>query len=416
MKIYDIFKLVASSVIVVLVAGCGSSGGGGDNNTTPTDNNSQSVARTLSVNFLESSQSVSLASSYFKLKSDTPINEGLLPYVNGSADKYISDYVEGSSIDYDIAVPADTQTYGQMANSNIKYVGYLLYPSIKDTNYTSPQTITGWTFPSNISQMEESKESDPIFLDNNKKYPLLIFSHGARGNPINDTDLNTISELATKNYIVATLFHGDMRFDSYLNGKNTPEDITLRALSVSKLIDFLQTSKYANHIDFNKIGVYGVSYGGATAFTLIGGKPLDKSSAVGGTLNGTIKDDRIKVAVGIVPFMGDNSFPEVMGKLVTFFGWGSSGAQNISTPYLAITGTSDEEAVEKYSVEVLQNTLSNSYQVSMEQESHAMTNNGNQTAKTWAYYFLDYYLNSNQTFLSIKDVEGDPVDTFRQVN
>jgi hypothetical protein len=48
----------------------------------------------------------------------------------------------------------------------------------------------------------------------------------------------------------------------------------------------------------------------------------------------------------------------------------------------------------------------------MENESHNLTSEAGDTAGTWGYYFLNYYLKNDDTFLKIKDVSGNPVDTY----
>lgn len=407
--IFPVKITLALVLVLSLFSGCG--GGGGDS-STPAGEEPQNNVRNLSVDFLETNTSRTLASSYFKFADNTPVNEDLIPFVNGENNHYLTQCLDGAYIDFNVSVPNDTKTYGSTSNTSVRYVGYVFYPTVNDSNYTSEQNVSGWTIPSQISQMEPVKDAVPIFESSSKKYPLIVYSHGAGGGVLDDTNLFLLRDLAAQGYIVATLFHGDMRFNSYLNGGNTPEDITLRALSIKNLIDFLQTSKYAQNIDFDNIGAFGVSYGGATAFILLGAKPIDQLSATGATINGTVSDSRIKAAVGIVPFMGDNNFPEIMGTLVTFFGYGSSGASSVSKPFLAITGTSDEEAVERYTKETLSKTSANAHLVSMEQEAHGLSINGEKTAQTWGYYFFENYLKNDKTFLNIKDINGFPVDTY----
>ena len=48
----------------------------------------------------------------------------------------------------------------------------------------------------------------------------------------------------------------------------------------------------------------------------------------------------------------------------------------------------------------------------MEGESHEMTPEGATTAETWALYFLNYHLKGDTSFLSMKDVNGTPIDTY----
>jgi len=409
-------KILYALAILLFISGCGSSGGD-DTQDTPNDDNKvetpTDTARTLSVSPLNSLSGVTVASSYLKFKDDSPQNEALLPYLKGSIDgNYIADVLEGSSISFSVEVPDDSTTYGSNAGKSIKYIATLYYPTTADSNYSTPQTLSGWEVPSEYSQMEESVDAAPIFADTTKKYPLIVYSHGIDGEVI--TNGRQLQALATHGYAVLGIFHGDDRFNAYGGEVYSPEEITLRPLSIKTAIDFLETSKYSSHIDFDKIGALGNSYGGTTSFILAGAKPVDVQSSTGGVLSSTVSDSRIKAAVGIEPFMGNNSgtFEEIMGQLVTFFGWASSGAATVTKPYLAITGTSDEVAVERHTKHALSKTPSNAHLVSMEGESHDMSNEGSITAGTWALHFLNYYLKDDNTFLSIKEVEGSPVDTY----
>lgn len=405
-------------LLFILLVGTGCGGSSNQNNTNSDDSDKitslpadTSIARTVTVDAYKSVENVVLASSYLKFKDDAPEFEALVPYIKGSIKgKYVSDILDGSAISFDVKVPDDNVTYGSYAGKTVNYVGCLFYATTLDANYSSASNSTGWEIPSDYSQMETTIDAEPLFSDSTKKYPLVVYSHGVGGEIL--TTGKQMHKLATHGYIVLGLFHGDERFNSYGGEVYSPEHITLRSLSIKTAIDFLQSSKYNSHIDFDKIGALGNSYGGSTSFILAGAKPVNLQSSVGGVLSDTVSDSRIKVGVGIEPFMGDENFPEVMGSLVTFFGWASSGAASVTTPYLAITGTADDVAVERYTKAALAKTSSSAHLVSMESESHEMTEEGSSTAETWALHFLNYYLKGDDTFLTIKDVSGDPVDTY----
>lgn len=419
MKTY-LYGLIVSFFLVA----CSGSGSSGDINT-PTNNTSNVseipaeiddsiddsiVERSLSVPLLENISNITIASSYFMFKENAPDNEELIPYLHGSIDGHYIDEVTDYAISFNIKIPDDNVTYGSDAGKTIKYVGILFYPTQNNSSYVNPQTLGSWDLPSSYSQMEENLDSTPVFANKSEKYPLIVYSHGHGGDVISaGRQMHTFS---THGYAVLGLFHGDGRFLPYEGDVYSPQELTLRPLAISKAIDMLESSKYNTNIDFDKIGAFGNSLGGATTLMLVGAKPIDKNSLVGGILNNSINDSRIKVAAGIEPYMGDIEFPEVMGKLVSLFGWDSVGAKTIARPYLAITGTNDDVAVEKYTQAVLAQTQANSHIVSMEGESHEMSAEGSKTADTWAFHFINYYLKGDDTFLTMKDVEGDPVDTY----
>ena len=410
-------SFVYLSIILLFVSGCGGGGGGETVETASTPATSttpsvtEAVARTQTLKAVASVDTVRVASSYFSFKSDAPENEALVPYLQGTLDgKYITDVINGSEISFDVVVPDDATTYGEAAGKTIKYVGIVFYPTQLDANYTNPQSVSSWDVPSIYTQMEKTIDTVPLFLESSTKYPLVLYSHGRGGDAI--TTGRIMSHLASNGYIVLGLFHGDRRFNLYGGDVYAPEEATLRPLAMKQALDFLQTSKYKANIDFDNIGAFGNSYGGSTSFMLVGGKPINVKSSVGAVLTNTVSDARIKVAVGVEPAMGDNTFPTVAGSLVTFFGFGSSGASTVNRPYLAITGTSDTVAVEKYTQAVVAKTPKDAHLVSMEGESHEMTPEGIVTTEVWTLSFLNYYLKGDDAFLSMKDVEGLPVDTY----
>ena len=120
----------------------------------------------------------------------------------------------------------------------------------------------------------------------NKKFPIVLFSHGLGGYKTQNT-IN-IEALVSKGYIVIapdhtydatiTIFEdgSSIDFKSGLPDEITPEEfwdvripqINTRSSDLSFIIDKLQTMKshsVYNSLDFNKIGVFGHSFGGATS-------------------------------------------------------------------------------------------------------------------------------------------------------
>lgn len=98
---------------------------------------------------------------------------------------------------------------------------------------------------------------------------LVVFSHGSGGNPWPAMDL--ARSFVEAGYTVAMPEHqGDNNRDMHLVG---PSSWKLRPLEVSAAIDAVQQdSRLANFVDFDRVGVYGMSAGGLTALVLAGGK------------------------------------------------------------------------------------------------------------------------------------------------
>ena len=151
-------------------------------------------------------------------------------------------------------------------------------------------------------------------------------------------------------------------------------------------------------------------------FAVMGGKIIDKSSSMGGTLDNIVADTRIKAAVGIVPYMGDTNFPTVMGQKSSIFGWRHSGANDVIGPYLAIAGATDTRAVYDYTREVLETAKGEMYLIKCEGEGHELGEGAYQDSRTWALTFLNAYVDGNRSelekFQQLLSVEGGAEDVF----
>jgi len=127
----------------------------------------------------------------------------------------------------------------------------------------------------------------------NETYPLIIFSHGLGGNRTQNTIM--VEELVSHGYVVIGIEHaydanvsvfnnGDIadyrsgiNYERRNNQRLTPEefwDIRLpqlktRAADVSFVLDQIESGNFPSNIidiiDFNKIGIFGHSFGGATS-------------------------------------------------------------------------------------------------------------------------------------------------------
>lgn len=98
---------------------------------------------------------------------------------------------------------------------------------------------------------------------------LIVLSHGAGGSTLTDHEL--AKTLAQSGFIVAQPLHtGDNWQDHSQAGPNSWET---RPVEISKVIDFLSTNPvWGPLFDPQKVGVHGMSAGGATALTLAGGQ------------------------------------------------------------------------------------------------------------------------------------------------
>tara|TARA_Y100000590_G_scaffold433704_1_gene551050 strand:+ start:723 stop:1865 length:1143 start_codon:yes stop_codon:yes gene_type:complete len=160
---------------------------------------------------------------------------------------------------------------------------YMDYPNIRINSISKRiNQPKGFVKPVEKIKGNSYYKAKPI----NNKFPLVIFSHGLGGYKTQNSI--AIEMLVSQGYIVIapdhtydaniTIFNDGTIIDyqSDLPNNATPEEfwnvrlpqINTRASDLSFLIDKLQTMKnynIYNSIDFNHIGVFGHSFGGATS-------------------------------------------------------------------------------------------------------------------------------------------------------
>ena len=104
-----------------------------------------------------------------------------------------------------------------------------------------------------------------------EKLPLIVVSHGRRGNFLGHYDTDEV--LADAGFIVAAIDHpGDTVFDL-----SRTDDLSVyveRPNDIKRLINFMVgTSAFAANIDRERIGLFGFSRGGYTGLAVIGANP-----------------------------------------------------------------------------------------------------------------------------------------------
>jgi predicted dienelactone hydrolase len=247
-----------------------------------------------------------------------------------------------------VSAPTDSNLYGEFAGQQIEFVVIACYPTTADNprpDYPLNPPQTDRVVP----HMQTGTEV-PLFADSSVRYPVVAFSHGYIGSPIQSDDyMLALSVGASYGYVVIAPFHGDARFsnlridslDAAIAAATHLENFTalqaLRALSISAALDLvLAHPQWRDHVDETQIGGFGASMGGETML-LLGGAGLTTSYFdIGSSWTPVTRDPRIKAAFGYVPYFGWPILPA--------FGRDQHGLDGIDLPFLGISGTADTTA------------------------------------------------------------------------
>jgi predicted dienelactone hydrolase len=104
------------------------------------------------------------------------------------------------------------------------------------------------------------------------QHPLVVISHGTASSWREHHD--TAEFLARRGFVVVALSHPGDSYDYEQKDFGGLASAVHRPRDVSRLLDgLLESPRYAPLIDANRIGVFGFSIGGYTAFVLAGGRP-----------------------------------------------------------------------------------------------------------------------------------------------
>ena len=165
-----------------------------------------------------------------------------------------------------------------------------IYPYIDNHQIRIPEIAKQMDVPKSFVKHIKNIKANAFYKAKpiNKKFPVIIFSHGLGGTKIQNS-IN-VESLASNGYIVYAIDHPfdagitifedktTAIFDSYLPDDSSEKEfwearlpqINTRSADISFLIDkieyFIQSDYYLGKIsDINKIGIFGHSFGGGTS-------------------------------------------------------------------------------------------------------------------------------------------------------
>ncbi len=304
-------------------------------------------------------------------------------------------------------IPND-DLYPQRRNSTVEFVVIACYPT-SDSNFRPDYLLpTGERIP-HMQRLGQSPILAPqaciaIFPPppDCGRFPLVVFSHGLAGSPIDGKSMDFLVRLASYGYIVAAPFHGDKRFSRvkvedagdllYLivNFDRVVELQALRPLSTKAVIDLMLTHpQFGPAINEARIGGIGGSMGGATMTWLLGAEITTGYPSL--NTRKTVQDPRIKAAVGYVPYAGLPFLPA--------YGEDNGTARNVTKPYLAISGTADTTAPLFMMEQAVNNFRGDRYQVALSGVEHTYQVSFADDVFGWTIPFFAAYLNDDRTAL-----------------
>lgn len=349
--------------------------------------------------------------------SNLSIDSNRLVQLGGSTD----DFWTGANDHYvrDILLePADTLTtrptvpdsdlYPGRRNTGVDFVVISCYPTdaanprpdyVLPDGQSIPHMQRGGQFPILAPQPCMGVFPPP---PNCGKWPLMLFSHGLAGSPVDGKSVDFLVRMASYGYIVAAPFHGDKRFSRVkiedindiayviLNFDRIVELQAMRPLSMKAVVDLMLASpQFSPYINADRIGGIGGSMGGATMIWLLGaeltsGYPSLHSRA-------TVQDPRIKAAVGYVPYAGQRFLPA--------FGDNNATAANVTKPFLAISGTADTTAPIIMMEQAMKQFRGARFQIALTGVEHTYAPAYADDVFGWAIPFFSAYLKDDKTAL-----------------
>ncbi|NLW69366.1 MAG: hypothetical protein GXY28_16355 [Bacteriovoracaceae bacterium] len=376
---------------------------GGDSDNQPGADELTEVVQSLPLPGPYAVASINVAQDFTRVGSGEDVTsywEGL-PSDDGAA-RYVTDLLAepDNTLIATVTAPQDSDLYGDFAGQEVEFVVLVCYPTTSDNprpDYPLDPPQTDVVLP----HMQTGLEG-PLFADDSARYPIVVFSHGYMGSPISSNDyFFAVTVLASYGYVVIAPFHGDLRFSNLnieeiddaiavaLNLENFTAMQALRPLSISAALDLvLAHPQWADHLDETQIGGFGASMGGETML-LLGGAGLTTSYFdLGSSWEQITLDERIKAAVGYVPYFGQPVLPA--------FGRDQRGLDGIALPFLGISGTADTTAPITEAENGISRLSGTRRLVALSGVEHEFDDASSGDIFTWTLTFLDAEVRGDQ--------------------
>ena len=330
---------------------------------------------------------------------------------SGGKERYVDALLvsPASALVSTFAAPADKDLYDRWAGEQVTYVFLACYPT------TTTNTRTDYALPGAgvIPRMQRGSEP-PILPASPARLPVLLYSHGYGGSPLTGNYLSAMVAFASWGYVTVAPFHGDLRYSVFGPQESAAfqgrayipiwsEFVAMQAvrpLSLSAGLDImLSRAEWRDRLDTDHVGAFGISQGGETLM-LLGGAELNYSLSDFDRKRVT-HDTRVKAAVGYLPYFGVDSVPA--------FGGEQAGAQGVTLPFLALSGSADPIAPVNVVRAALDRMAGPRGQVLLNGQGHDLDPGSAADIITWSLAFLDAWVNGNAS-VKRRLTEVDHVD------
>lgn len=313
----------------------------------------------------------------------------------------------GDALTSTFTAPGDRDLFDRWAGQSVGYAYLACYPT-SGSNARADYALPGGIV---VPKMQRGGEA-PILPSSPAKWPVLLYSHGYGGSPLDGNYLNAMVAFASWGYVTLAPFHGDLRYSVFgPDGLAARFSIpvwdefvamqAIRPLSMSAGLDvLLARADWRDRVDASRVGAFGVSQGGETV-ALLAGAELTYDLWSFGTKRVTL-DARLRAGVGYVPYFGLDDLPA--------FGEDQEGAQGLTMPFLALSGTDDSIAPQEMVRKAIDRMAGPRGHVLLEGQGHDLDPSSAADIVTWSLGFLDAWVNGSAAAKSrlaqVVSVEG----------
>jgi len=318
-----------------------------------------------------------------------------------------------TAIVYDAVPPDEPDIYPNTANTRVPFVGFVCHPTPASNNDPS------YALPGGVGIVPHMQAAGAAPKLTGGRFPLIVYSHGLGGSPIGSGYIESVVALAAQGYVVAAPFHADTRFSRvriedlsdffYLLTQydRVAEMMLMRPVALKALVDVLLAHpQFSQAIDADRIAGFGASLGGQAVLNLMGAK---LTTSINKACHETVRDPRIKLAVGYVPYSGQSFLPA--------FCDGQSGAEEVDRPFLAIAGTADTTAPIKLTQQAVNRLKGSRFMVELIDGQHELRPEDAGDLFTWMVTFYRAYLqgdaNAMAAFIRMRGVIGGRDDDMK---